>query len=834
MMNAILRWLLHLSPEELAGGRWSVGFSAEEGGLLRLAMILLAAGCVVWAARNYRREEELRPVVRRQLTVLRSAVFLLLILALFQPAVLLRAIESRDSTLLVLLDDSLSMSFSDRRSGGTPPERRVDLLRRLMRQEVWTKLNADHPLEWLRFSGSPAGEDAGAEWLGTIPRGALQAEGGLDRRERILSRLAASGHETDYAAALRDALERFPDRRIGGVVLLGDGRDTRDDAPERLRAAADFADRLGAVRYTVLTGDPTPFRLLALVSLRGPREVRAGGGVEFTATLAQRGWAGQTVEVRLYRRRVDEAAQNNRFPAPLLVKKTVVLKSPSAKEEEVSQTVRLRTTPSADAPGEFVYRAEVVPPSEDFTVEDNFAEAFLRVSDRKLRILLLSRDAGWEFRSLRNFFLRQPEEYGVSVWQQDADPEGSQSASAGMRLTRLPRTLRELLGDGPAGAAAPSGYDVVILYDPVPTRGGFDRTMMENLHEFVVRHRGGLCYIASTRNTVEVLRDPAAKKLAVLLPVVVARNPMDVARMIHETRPQAWPVRLTPYGLDHPITMLETLAEENRKVWSLLPGVYRAQAVVRRKPAARVLAEFSDPASRMLRQDEPIPLLAVQTVGGGRVAYLGTDETWRWRFLEEGKYHRRFWDNVVRSLAPMGSGRVVFSTGGDRFVVGRPIPVEAEVYDADYRPWKAENFSVRLVEFPGGKSVEYVLPATKGRPGFYRAEITPPHTGTYELACDPKFAGPDKAPRKILTVEPPRAEYRRREADARTMRDLASRPEFALQPEEISRLAEVIPPGRLQKVRERRFPLWDTPAMWMLVAVLLTLEWWTRKKANLA
>ncbi|MBN1556339.1 MAG: VWA domain-containing protein [Phycisphaerae bacterium] len=887
-MNAILQWLLNLSPEELSGGRWSLTFASGYGNYVRLGLALLAMGLVWLVVRNYRREGQASPAVKRTLATLRIVVLLLLIVTLFQPAVLLRVTDTLHSSLLVLLDDSLSMSFQDRYASTPPADRaklaaavgveesqietlsRGELLQRLLRNnDVWRKLNRDHPIELLRFSTDKPAEDSYTALVGTIPVGALEQTNSSATTQPakpnaamndLLAKLTASGYQTDPSAALRDALERFQGRRIGGVVLISDGQPTPDDAAERLRATLDLADRRGATRYTVLVGDPTPPKNLTVTALRAPREVRAKGKVELTALLQHRNLAGKQVEARLYRRNLGEDWPDDLANTTPLTKKTITLPPPESQQDSADALpVKLETIPPAGKLGEFVYRALVAPLPDERTAEDNHADAFIRVSDQKIRVLLISGDAGWEFRYLRNYFLRQPELYRLSVWQQNADPDVNQSASTGMKLTSLPKTLRELIGDvdrdapfhpttqpatrpatQPAGEKGeadvpkiPPGYDVVILYDPSPTKDGFDKTFIANLWEFVTRHRGGLCYIASSRNTDEILRDPAAKKLADLLPVVVTRNEVDVTRLIQETRPQAWPIRLTGYGLDHPVTTLETPAEDNQKVWSVLPGIFRHQAISRRKPAARVLAEHSDPTRKMRMQDEAIPLIAVHTVGGGRVVYLGADETWRWRFLSDGLYHRRFWGNVVRYLAPLHARQVMITTGGDRFSAGTKITVEVEAYDREYRPLQADEFVLRMIDRKTNKATTHKLPAVEGKPGRFHADILPAHTGTYELTCDPKFADPTQVAGKQIVVHLPRAEQRRSEADAHTMRTIASKDEFALPAGEIGKLAEWIPPGRLQTVREKRFTLWDTKGMWILLVLLLTAEWLIRKRVNM-
>ena len=65
------------------------------------------------------------------------------------------------------------------------------------------------------------------------------------------------------------------------------------------------------------------------------------------------------------------------------------------------------------------------------------------------------------------------------------------------------------------------------------------------------------------------------------------------------------------------------------------------------------------------------------------------------------------------------------------------------------------------------------------------------------------------------------------------MQTIASKDEFALPAAEINRLVDLIPPGRLMTVREKVFPLWDTKAMWILIVLLLTAEWFLRKRVNM-
>jgi hypothetical protein len=670
----------------------------------------------------------------------------------------------------------------------------------------------------------------------------------------MLAWLRAQGYNTNHATAIREAKDSFQGRKIGAIVLLGDGQPTEAGSSKRLAAALEYA---GAIpRYTVLIGDPTPPKNLAVTALRAPREIRAGGKTTLTIMLSHRNLAGEQAEVRLYRRKAGENWPANLTAQKPIVRKVVKLKAPKSATGGArgSQSVQLTFESDGKGLGEYVYRAVVAKRSDELTGEDNFADVLVKISDKKIRILLISGDAGWEFRFIRDYYLRQPELYRLSVWQQNADTEVNQAASTGMKLTRLPKTLKELIQADtsrpapdlpkdkdhsttrPAGKSEeiPPGYDVVILYDPSPSRDGFDANFMKNLHDFVTIHQGGLCYIASNRNTFEVLRDPAAKPLADLLPVTVTQNQLDVATIIHETRPRAHAVRLTSYGYDHPITKLEGTSEVNRKIWSLLPGVYWSHAVAWQKPTARILAENANPLCKTTGKGRPEPLIAVHSAGSGRVLYLGFDETWRWRFLEDGYYHRRFWSNVASYLAPLSARQVVITTGGDRFSAGEKITIEVEAFDREYKPLTDETFEVLQIDTKTGRMRKHKLHAVKGKPGRYKAQIIADRTGTFEFTCPESVAERSRVASKQILVELPQAEARRTEANERVMRSIATKPQYFLRADQVDQLAELIPADHRKRYEDEQHTLWDTKAMLLLIVTLLAVEWMVRKRSNLA
>src|SRR5690606_23210291 len=87
-------------------------------------------------------------------------------------------------------------------------------------------------------------------------------------------------------------------------------------------------------------------------------------------------------------------------------------------------------------------------------------------------------------------------------------------------------------------------------------------------------------------------------------------------------------LELTPLAQETPSMQLGSTPAESAELWRQLPPFYWFVAAEKLKPAARVLA--THPTART-RDGAPVPLIAMQYVGSGRVLYHGVDATWRWR-----------------------------------------------------------------------------------------------------------------------------------------------------------------------------------------------------------
>lgn len=645
-----------------------------------------------------------------------------------------------------------------------------------------------------------------------------------------LAGVTGRGYQTDLARAIRETADRLKGRRVAGLVVVSDGQSTAGAAgAARLNSLREFCHGRNIPLLTVGVGSESPAANIRVASLAIPRQIRRGSQTPVRVTVQSRNYHGQPVRVELLARPVG---QDDWRPTGL--EQTAPL---AAAEDEAGLATTVIDLPPlvADELGEFVYKAVVARREGELLGDDNEATARVTVTDQKLRVLLISGDAGWEYQYLRNFLLRDPQRFLVSCWQQNAESDFNQeSSTAGMQLTRLPRTMAELV----------DGYDAVILYDPSYRTDGYDEQFVRLLEQFVDRHRGGLCYIASNKYTTDYLYAPdrsAAgpfEPLVNMLPVVLSGRMTQVAERIGRENRVGWPLRLTGVGAESPLMQLADGGQASRTAWERMPGLFWAQPVARLKPAAVALAVSSDPADRT-DEGDPLPMIASQFYGGGPVVYVGFDDSWRWRYVADGAYYRRFWGNMVEHLGSyrMLRKRVLIAAAGESFAVGERIAVSAEVYDEQIEPAEQAEFVIRAVHVETGAAVPVVLAGDgrdghAGRAGLFRGSVVLRRPGQYVLTAAAGFAD-DQVAEKYLAVTTPQEEFARPEADLASLRTLSGDNRFYAC-EDIDALAADIPAARLEVVEETTRELWN---LWLSAAamvLLLIVEWIGRKKHNMA
>jgi hypothetical protein len=329
-------------------------------------LLVAAVGLTVWAHRHYERADPRpTPPIRRCLTGLRSAVFLLLLLALAGPTVLRSWQETRIPGLVVVIDDSASMDLPDGPQGETRWSRAVRLAARL--DSVLSRREPAARVRLLRGNGL------------TPVRELRAAEGTLSPPEAV---------GTDLAALLREAAGGGDGDPPQGIVLFTDGHDTEGHAIAvgafgAVGGLGEPGNVGGATLLVVGVGDPVgpPDRFLQ--DLRYPRTAYVGEEALVEVAVGGRGGTADRAPIIVRLREGERVVAEGVAPAP---------------EGDGVVTVTLSLQPVAS--GLTVYDLEIAPLDNERYLTNNRATLAVDVRREPARLLLLAGRPNWDVRFL--------------------------------------------------------------------------------------------------------------------------------------------------------------------------------------------------------------------------------------------------------------------------------------------------------------------------------------------------------------------------------------------------------------------------------------------------
>lgn len=776
----------------------------------------------------YRREIDTCPSwAKTLLATLRAAVFASLAIIFLGPSMIPVESKTIHPLILLLRDASHSMNTVDRWADPATAEPTAKAMGLSAADLAKAKLPrtkiVDHVLDdskaglisSLRGVGRVRVVDFGDQrddvvTLSPLTAAELKAASEPDATEKKPSvpNLVAKGRGTDLTDAIRASLEG---ETPAAIIVVGDGQSTVKSDP---REAAREAKERGAPLLFVGIGDSARPSDLRVASVYARPQVWSQEPFEIEALLAAEGLPSGEVPVELFESRVNETDGSR--SAPVSVARV------SAKIPEGGGRARAAFSRSVTEPGRYVYTVKAETQENELSEDDNQLESqVVKVLHReKVRVLLIAGAPTWEYRMVEKLLQRE-ENMLVSCWLQTLD-EGR--AQEGTRpITRLPANKEELFW-----------YDVVLMFDPNPQE--FDAEWLDLLKQFAGEHAGGVLYMAGPKYTGVFLTNQRTKALREILPVRFG----DIAaiEMVSwlTTNSQAWPLKVAPSAVDHPVMSFFGERARTLKRWETLPGIFWSFPAVDIKPTAQALLEHSDPALRSV--EGPRPLLVTGRYGPAQVVYLGFNGTWRWRKVgNQAEFFDKFWVQTVRHLVEgrslEGRRRGVMQTDRDRYEIGDRVVLTARLQDPSYQPLVADKVEVLLTS-PGDPDATVTMLPSPTQPGAFETTFAPRKIGAHSLKL--KVPGSEdlqlEAP---FQVELPSAETNQVWLNTPLMEDLAQLSGGKVfTPAQVADVAAAISEKpQVVEIRGQPTPLWDSqPVLWVLVA-LLCVEWFVRKQYRL-
>lgn len=786
---------------------WPSEWPASFGWLL---LILLVLG----VAELYRRDARTLSIPQRALLIgLRCGALALLLLLLAQISV---SVERTGLPLVVvLIDDSASMGLrdaysadADRRfltgllgtdvASGSADAERFDVARRILSRDEgrWLRdLRRRHRLRVARFSAESVslGED-------------LVDDESVRRLLAELERLQPTGEITRPAEAVRQVLNQTRGTPPAAIVLLTDGIASSGDA-DRLTAVAPMARERLVPLFVVGIGSDQPTRDVQLAELIVDDVAFVNDPLVFSAKVKSFGFAGKPAMLELRERGQERT----------LARRSITLPA----DGQIS-TVELLFTPTQ--PGDHDFELVVVPPKGDVDRGNNRLTQPVRIREGKLKVLLADGLPRWEFRELKNTLEREAT-IELHTLLQEADLE----------FALQDETAKPLKGRFPLTSEALSAYDVVLLGDINP--GALTPGVLEQLQEFV-RDGGGLLAIAGPQHMPLAFRGTPVETL---LPIELdsSRVPPPDADLRESFQP-----RWTEAGrLSTPLfrnLQLDTLPSDgaaaggnsSRDVWRALPGLYWLCESPQLKAGATVLLEH--PQRRGEKQ--PLPVIALQRFGAGKVLFHATDELWRWRFRNSEKIYSRYWIQALRFLSRTqsltGARGVEFTADRQTYQRGEGVKLRLQVLDERELP--ASGSATVMLERSDEPRRSIELARAAKTTNVFAGELRGLRDGRYHAwLAEPSFPG--SPPAVDFVIEAPQRELLKRRLDRA---DLESATRISLgryyAAVDADRLPAEIPAGQPVPLSAATIiPLWTRWELLLLFAGLLTAEWLCRRRWRL-
>lgn len=831
-MDDFLRWLASWRGIEIEpGSELQFEFANFPTGGFGMLVLMGMALTVIFISFLYRRDgKNLSGIQRFVLGSLRTLAVLAVILLLLEPNLVTVKRETRQGHTILLVDTSQSMTHVDawRRPevqraltgwneigvADLSSATRLDLVKALLardKQSIVAKLAAKNRVQIYGFDGSvedlpmvpppppqlgPDGEPLDVDPDAEPPVPVIDIE-----------KLVADGRSTNFGGALRTALDKSRPAEIAAVVFVTDGR--RTAGPQGPEIARLLEQRKIPHTFVLGIGDPSETQTVQLTRMEAPSKVFQLDPYEMKATVTSQGYDGITVTAKLIR--VDDQGAET----------TVATKQvPIGQSQEA--TIEWKELTS-DSSGRFLYRTEIVPPEgEPVIAERHTKTAAVEVLDRRLRMLLLAGGSSHEFQILRNLLIRD-KTIDVSCWLQSADEKFPQEGNEGVLIDRLPEERKDF-----------DPYDVVVMIDPDHTR--LPKRFAEHLAKHIVEGGCGFWWVAGEKYTLDALRSTSSTRaLADLLPIVpnietAERHMMGFGKAFASP----WRYQLTTDGADgigSKAIRLNDDKDTSKLLWQRLPGFHFWFPVTRLKPIATSLVEHPSPEFR--RGGKYMPIIAIQNIGAGRVMFVGTDETYRWRSINPEAYDR-YWVNGVRYLfegrLQAGNSRLRLLASDDKVDLGDAIELQAEVKDETLQPLIVESFPV-TIERDGAPSETIALIPVEAVPGSYSLRYRPTQLGTFRVRPLEKIG---KMVELTFQVVPAQIESQgpMDRAELATIAGVTGGELFET-PAELLAALDRIPSRSATDTFRTPHAIWDGWPTITIILLLLSVEWLLRKRFNL-
>ncbi|NBY03611.1 MAG: VWA domain-containing protein, partial [Planctomycetes bacterium] len=607
--------------------------------------------------------------------------------------------------------------------------------------------------------------------------------------------------------ACRQVLNDFRGTPLGGVVLFSDGVVTDG---EELSKVTKFAVQSAVPFFAIGLGEEMEPKDLAVLDVQGPDEIAFGDRVVLDVKVSSAGYKNFRTSVFL----------KEKGKPDIIDRQEVTLD-----ETGIPSVIRLVDKPKTE--GLKLYEIEIPAQNEESQKTNNKIEKNVLVQQAStVRILFVEGCRRYEYHYLKTLLERQSEVPGgrklfsLNVLLLEADPDFS--AQDRTAIADLPTRSELFL------------YDVVIFgdVDPKSREAEKFKRFLSDLNEFAREKGGGILFLAGQR----FFPSEYAASLRDLLPVEINANTLIESP---EGINQGYRMIPAASASTNPIFRFHSEEKENASLWSRLKEMYWCFAGIVPKKGAEVLA--SAEGGNLGFAGKNVPLMVLQYYGAGRVLFFAFDESWRWAYREDQVYYNYFWLQTLRFLSRNSVSKISLKLDkagnyrrGDSIRILLRLPLEASGAEAN----STVRVSMERKNIQDGKGKEIVtveLAKVAGSRGAFEAIIDNAREGKYLFqVLQPLKQDPPPIAECIVLPPPGEMEKLTMAQHDLTKMALTTRGKFYF-PDQAASLPSDLPRGFQISSGSPSPPwdLWNHPLVFILVLLLLTLNWFLGRRLQL-
>ena len=557
------------------------------------------------------------------LIVLRTLTFAVLVFLLLKPELEFRKSQMQRNTVVVLLDDSKSLSIKTFPSE-TP---RIDLIRQALEKnhKILESLKDDFQVDYFLASDH------------IDPVSAVEIPGCY----------RAKTPNTDITEIFTQVKKRYEDKLLRGVMLFSDGADLTMESdtvsPELLNLLADWS---GPV-HTFQAGSNEMFKDLAIEELE----------------VADFGFIHQPIRLRVT---LDASNMGNKN-VPLVLKEgetLLVSQIIEVREGKNQYPVELEFTPGTL--GKRIYTLTVPLFAGESVVTNNRRDFQVKVIRDRIRVLHLNGRPAWDSRFLREVLANHPKVDLLSFFI--LRTLGDDVASPTSELSLIPFPTNLLFTD------YLNSFDLIVFqnfrYDPF-----VDKRYLHNIRDFV--KKGGAFMMIGGELSFQG-GGYERTEIEEILPVQLERTTQYFSG-------QPFRLKRAENLLRHPILQLEKDSVANADAWKNLPELNGINVGLKPRKDAHVLASSvkSNKTYPVLVAGQAgrgrTLVMATDSSWNWNFRRIGEGGS--------GRHYYKFWNNLVAWLTDDPETRLLqLETDKERYEEGEEVLVRVRAFQDDYNP----------------------------------------------------------------------------------------------------------------------------------------------------